>query len=99
MPIIIYNFMQSVNLLSDAINSFTKRCLEGIKINLDRMNFLLNNSLMLVTALSPILGYEKSAYIAKKAFEENTSLKDVVLRENILTEEEFDKIINPKNMI
>src|SRR5699024_11665555 len=99
MPIIIYNFMQSVNLLSDAINSFTKRCLEGIKINLDRMNFLLNNSLMLVTALSPILGYEKSAYIEKKAFEENTSLKDVVLRENILTEEEFDKIINPKNMI
>lgn len=99
MPIIIFNFMQSVNLLSDAINSFTKRCLEGLKINLDRMNYLLNNSLMLVTALSPKLGYEKSAYIAKKAFEENTSLKEIVLRENILKEEEFDEIVNPKNMI
>lgn len=99
MPVIIYNFLQSIKLLTDSVNSFTKRCVSGIVVNEKKMDELLKNSLMLVTALSPVIGYEKSAYIAKKAYKENSTLKEIVLKEDILSEKDFEKLMDTKNMI
>lgn len=99
MPLIIYNFLQSVNILSDGINSFNKNCVVGIKPNIDKINENLEKSLMLVTALNPYIGYEKSAEIAKTAHKNNTTLKEEAVNLGYLTSEEFDKIIVPKNMV
>lgn len=98
-PVIIYNFLQSVRLLSDAMISFNDKCLVGIKANEETIAKHVKNSLMLVTALNPHIGYEKAAEIAKKAYAENTTLKEAALALGYLTEEEFDKIVVPEKMV
>jgi fumarate hydratase class II len=98
-PLIAYNILQSINLISDSSVSFVDHCIDGIKPNLTRIKQLLDDSLMLVTALNPYIGYDKAAKIAKKAYEENLSLKQSAIGLRILTEEEFDKYVQPHNMI
>lgn len=99
MPVMIYNFLQSVELLTDGIHSFNEKCLEGLEINQAKMKENMDQSLMLVTQLSPVIGYEKSAQIAKKAYEENLTLKEACLALEFLTAEEFDKHMQPESMI
>src|SRR5690625_754554 len=97
-PVIAYNFLQSGQLLADSMRSFEKRVVRGIKPNLVKIVQFLNDSLMLVTALNPHIGYENAAKIANKAYEENTSLKDAALALGLLTEEQFDQYVIPKDM-
>ncbi|PYZ98337.1 fumarate hydratase, class II [Alteribacter lacisalsi] len=97
-PVIIYNFLQSVRLLSDAMNSFTNKCLEGIQANEDVIANHVKNSLMLVTALNPHIGYENAAKIAKKAFDDGKTLKETAVELGYLTEEEFEEAVNPEKM-
>ena len=99
MPVCIYNFLQSTRLLAEAIISFNKNCASGIKVNEEKMHHNLHNSLMLVTALNPYIGYENAAKTAKKAFKENISLKESCLSLGFLTEEEFDKVFHPEQMV
>ena len=99
MPVIIYNFMQSVRLLSEAILSFNNNCAVGIKANKEKMHGNLHNSLMLVTALNPYIGYENAAKTAKKAYKENISLKEACVSLGFLSEEEFDRVFKPEGMI
>ena len=99
MPVCIHNFLQSVRLLADGMRSFEKNCVSGIRPNLPVMEGYLKNSLMLVTALNPIIGYEKAAAAAKKAHKENTTLKEAVTGLGYLTAEEFDRAVRPENMI
>ncbi len=99
MPVMIYNFLQSVNLLTDGICSFNENCVSGIKANKEKMHHNLHNSLMLVTALTPFIGYEKGAEIAKLAHREGLSLKDACLKLGYLTDEEFDRYFKPEGMI
>ena len=97
-PVLIYNFLQSARLLSDAAISFTKNCVVGITPNESVIRNYLDSSLMTVTALNPYIGYEKSAEIAKKAHKEGLTLKESALMLGYLTEDEFDKIIQPEKM-
>lgn len=99
MPVIIYNFMQSVHLLADSIHSFQTHCVSGIQANRVQMNNYLHNSLMLVTALNPHIGYENAAKCAKKAYQENISLKAACVALGLLTEDEFDQYIKPEQMV
>lgn len=98
-PMIIRNIIESINLISDGVNSFIDNCLIGISANHERINQLLNNSLMLVTALNPYIGYDNSAKIAKKAHKEGTTLKESAIALGLLTEEQFNLWIDPKKMI
>ena len=98
-PVIAYNILQSLKLISDGCRSFTKNAILGIKPNFDRINFNLYNSLMLVTALNPHIGYDKAAQVAKKAYKDQSSLKEAVVELGFLTAEEFDKYVNPEEMI
>ena len=98
-PVIAYNIIQSVNLLSDGIKSFNYNCLKGLKANKEIIDNHLNNSLMLVTALNKSIGYDNAAKIAKKAFAENLTLKDAALKLKLISERDFDKIVDPKKMI
>lgn len=99
MPVIIYNFLESVNLLSDAITSFTNNCVRGIKPNSEKMKENLNNSLMLVTALTPYIGYEKAAKVVNVAYENGLTLKEAALSLGYLTGEQFDNYFKPEEMI
>jgi len=99
MPVCIYNFLQSVRLLSDAMLSFNQNCVAGIKANKEKMQENLHRSLMLVTCLNPYIGYENAAKTAKKAFQENISLKEACLQLGFLTEEKFDEVFKPEEMI
>lgn len=99
MPVCAYNFLQSVKLLSDAIVSFEKNCVCGIKANREKCKSYLDNSLMLVTALNPYIGYENSAKVAKKAFKDNISLKESCIALGFLSEEEFDKAFDVEKMV
>ncbi|MBQ9826934.1 MAG: class II fumarate hydratase [Firmicutes bacterium] len=99
MPVIAYNFLQSVRLLSESIASFTERCAAGITADREKMDSNLHNSLMLVTALNPYIGYENAAKTAKLAFKENISLKEACVKLGFLTEEEFDKVFRPEEMV
>lgn len=99
MPLIIYNFLQSVELLASAMISFHDRCAVGIRPDLDRIKENLHKSLMLVTALNPHIGYEKAASIAKTAHEKGWTLKEAAVRMGILTEKEFDTYVRPEEMI
>ena len=99
MPVCIYNFLQSVRLLSEAIISFNKNCAVGIKANREKMHHNLHNSLMLVTALNPYIGYENAAKTAKKAFKDNISLKEACVELGFLTAEKFDEIFHPEEMV
>lgn len=98
MPVIIYNFTQSVRLLSEAMVSFNDNCAVGIKANREKMHNNLHNSLMLVTALNPYIGYENAAKTAKKAFKDNISLKQACVELGFLTEEKFDEVFHPEEM-
>lgn len=99
MPVIIYNFMQSVHLLADGIHSFNIHCVSGISANTETMNANLHHSLMLVTALNPHIGYENAAKCAKKAYRDNISLKEACVSLGLLTEDEFDRYIIPEQMV
>ncbi|TGL23781.1 class II fumarate hydratase [Leptospira yanagawae] len=98
-PLIIYNVLNSIRLLSDGCRSFALHCAEGIEPNLDKIKTNLENSLMLVTALNPHIGYDKAAKIAKLAYKENLSLKEAGVRLGFLTEKEYDLWVDPKKMI
>lgn len=98
-PVIIYNFLQSVQLLSDAMISFNDNCAVGIEPNREKIDDLLANSLMLVTALNPHIGYENAAKIAKTAHQNGTTLKEAALATGLLTEEQFDEYVVPAKMI
>ena len=98
MPVCIYNFLQSARLLGDVMVSFNNNCALGIRPNEAKIKEYLDSSLMLVTALNPVIGYENAAKIAKLAYRENLTLKQAALRLNLLTEEEFDKAVRPENM-
>ncbi len=98
-PVMIYNLLQSIKLLADASESFTRKAVVGIKPNKERIDHFLHNSLMLVTALNPVIGYDNAAKIAKKAYAENKTLKEAAVELGLLTEEEFDKAVRPEKMI
>ncbi|MFH1298160.1 MAG: class II fumarate hydratase [Bacteroidota bacterium] len=97
-PVMIKNVLESAQLIGDAVVSFNDNCVEGIEPNLPAINKNLQNSLMLVTSLNPHIGYDNAAKIAKKAHQENTTLKEATLALGLLTEEEFDKIVDPGKM-
>ena len=99
MPVCIYNFLQSARLLAESIVSFNDRCACGIRANREKMEHNLHNSLMLVTALNPYIGYENPAKTAKKAYKENISLKEACVSLGFLTAERFDEVFHPENMI
>lgn len=99
MPVCAYNFLQSARLLSEAIVSFDRNCVSGIKANRERMRSNLHDSLMLVTALNPYIGYERAAQVAKKAYEDNLSLKNACIALGFMTEEEFDRVFRPEQMV
>ena len=99
MPVCIYNFLQSARLLAEAIVSFNNNCAIGIKANKQKMHDNLHNSLMLVTALNPYIGYENAAKTVKKAFKENISLKEACVALGFLTAERFDEVFHPEKMV
>lgn len=99
MPVMIYNFLQSCRLLSDSMISFEKNAVRGIEANRDRIAKYLKDSLMLVTALTPHIGYDKAAEIAKKAHKEGSTLREAALSLGYLTGEEFDRYVRPENMV
>ena len=99
MPVCIYNFLQSARLMAEAIMSFNNNCAVGIKANKEKMHHNLHNSLMLVTALNPYIGYENAAKTAKKAFKDNISLKEACVELGFLTAEKFDEVFHPEEMV
>ena len=98
MPVCIYNFLQSARLLAEVIVSFNNNCAVGIKANREKMHHNLHNSLMLVTALNPYIGYENAAKTAKKAYKDNISLKEACVALGFLTAEKFDEVFHPEQM-
>ncbi len=99
MPVCIYNFLQSARLLAQAMVSFNDRCVSGIRANREKMQHNLHNSLMLVTALNPYIGYENAAKTAKLAYRENISLKEACVRLGFLSAERFDEVFHPEQMV
>lgn len=99
MPVTAYNFLQSARLLAEAIVSFNNNCAVGITANKEKMHHNLHNSLMLVTALNPYIGYENAAKTAKKAFKDNISLKQACVELGFLTAEKFDEVFHPEQMV
>ena len=98
-PVIIFNILQSINLLSDSINSFIVNCLKDLKADKERIKKHLESSLMLITALNETIGYDNAAKIAKKAFKEKLTLRDAAIRLNLISGKDFDKIVQPKKMV
>ena len=98
-PLIIFNILRAIRLLSDAGDSFKKNCVDGMQANKQQLKHNLDRSLMLVTALNPHIGYDKSAQIAKAAYQNGTTLKEEALRFGYITAEEFDRIVQPENML
>ena len=98
-PVMIYNLLHSIDILSDAIHSFDEYCLKGLEPNRKKITYFLENSLMLVTALNPHIGYDKAAEIAKKALQEETTLKEASIALGYLTAEQFDKWVKPETMV
>ncbi len=98
-PLIVKNVLQSIRLLSDSCDSFTKHCVAGIRPNLAHLKFNTQESLMLVTALNSKIGYDKAAKIAKKAYKDGTKLKDAAIELGFLTPEEFDEWVKPEAML
>ncbi len=99
MPVIAYNLLQSIQLLGDAANSFNDNCAVGIEANEEKIDHFLHNSLMLVTALNPVIGYENAAKVAKTAYKENKSLKQVAVELGLVTAEQFDEVLQPAQMV
>lgn len=98
-PVIIHNVLQSIRLLSDAALSFSENCIKGIKANKEQLQLNLERSLMLVTALNPVIGYDNAAKVAKKAMLENKTLKQAAFELGLVDEKEFDKLVDPKKMV
>ena len=98
-PVIAFNILQSIRLLADACDSFLVNAIEGIEPNKQRIHENLYNSLMLVTALNPHIGYDKAAKVAKKAYSENLSLREAIVELDYMSEEDFDKLVQPEKMI
>ena len=98
-PVMAFNLIQSIQLISDASISFTEHCAIGIEPNHERIDYYLNHSLMLVTALNQVIGYDKASKIAKKAYHDGSGLKDACLELGFLSAEEFDKAVDPKKMV
>jgi len=99
MPVCAYNFLQSVRLLADCMDSFRENCVQGIRANREKMEEYLNRSLMLVTALSPAIGYDNAAKVAKKAHKDGTSLKEAALALGFVDEQKFDELVRPERMV
>ena len=97
-PVIAYNFLQSCQLLADGMVSFDERCLAGLEPDEEKIEQFLNDSLMLVTALNPHIGYENAAKIAKNAHEKGTTLRESAVETGILSGEEFDRLVKPEEM-
>ena len=97
--LIAHNILQSIDLLADSSKNFALYCIKGIKADKTKIKKLLDNSLMLVTALAPKIGYDNAAKIAKSALENGTTLKEEALKTKLINEKDFDKIVNPKKMI
>ena len=97
-PLIIHNILQSIHIMADSSKSFANYCIKGLKANEKRIKELLDNSLMLVTALAPKIGYDKAALIAKKAHKNGTTLKTEAIRSKLISKSEYEKIVNPKKM-
>jgi fumarate hydratase class II len=98
-PVIAFNIIQSIRLLSEVSVSFADNCIDGIEANEDRIHSNLHNSLMLVTALNPHIGYDKAAEVAKKAHKENTTLKEAIIDLGYMSGDDFDKLVQPRDMI
>jgi len=99
MPVIAFNLLQSIQLLGDACNSFNDNCALGIEPNREKIDYFLHNSLMLVTALNPVIGYENAAKIAKTAYKQGKTLKQVAVELNLVTEQQFDEVVRPEKMV
>jgi len=98
-PVIAYNILQSIRLLSDGCRSFAKHAVVGIKPNIERINQNLYNSLMLITALNPHIGYDKSSEVAKKAYNDNITLREAIIKLEYMTGDQFDQLVKPEKMI
>ena len=98
-PLIAHNILQSIDLLADSSKNFALFCIKGLKANKFQIKKYLDNSLMLVTALAPHIGYDNSAKIAKLALKNNTTLKEEALKSGLINEKDFNKIVDPKKMI
>ena len=98
-PVLAYNILQSIRLLTDGCKSFSDNAVSGISPNIERINSNLYNSLMLVTALNPHIGYDKAAEVAKKAYHDNSSLREAIISLGYMSGEDFDKFIQPEKMI
>ena len=99
LPVVAYNFLQSVRLLAESIQSFTERCAVGIRVNEETMRRNLHQSLMLATALNPYIGYENAAKTVKLAHQENITLKEACVRLGFLSPERFDEVFHPEQMV
>ena len=99
MPVIAYNLVQSIQLLGDACNSFDEHCAVGVEPNREKIDYFLHNSLMLVTALNPVIGYENAAKVAKTAYKEDKTLKEVAIELGFVTAEQFDEVVQPEKMV
>jgi fumarate hydratase, class II len=99
MPVIAFNILQSIKLLADACESFNDNCVVGITANENVIKKHLENSLMLVTALNPVIGYDNAAKVAKKAHKEHKTLKEAAMELGLLTSEKFDEVVRPEKMI
>jgi len=98
-PLIAYNILQSIDIMADSVRNFSLYCVKGIKANKKKIREYLDNSLMLVTALAPKIGYDNAAKIAKSALKNNSKLKDEALKLGLINEKEYDLIIDPIKMI
>jgi len=98
-PLIAHNILQSIDLLADSSKNFSMYCIKGLKADTSKIKKYLDNSLMLVTALAPHIGYDNSAKIAKSALKNNTTLKEEALKTGLINEKKYDKIVDPKRMI
>jgi fumarate hydratase class II len=98
-PVMIFNFLHSVDLLTDACSNFRRFCVEGLEPNLEQIAEYVRDSLMVVTALNPVIGYDKAAAIAKRAHHDKTTLREAAIASGHLTAEEFDAAVRPEEMI
>ncbi len=99
MPMMAYNLLQSISLLTHAVSNVSKRCLEGLEADRDRCEEMIEKSLALVTALTPRIGYDRAARLAKKAYDQRRTIRQVVEEEKILSRDELSQILNPLSMI
>jgi fumarate hydratase class II len=99
MPLIAYNLLQSITLLANAVNLFSKKCIQGLKADRKRCEEMIENSLALATALTPKIGYEEGARIAKKAYAQNKTIRQVVEEEGLFSKEELNRLLDPRSMM